>query len=130
MKATYKGFSTINRLFTNNFGTRDANCVKIDLINAFKIKRGELCLRVNDGTLIWNYLMEQETTARPKIKAEVERIIASEPRVKEISNTISFLEHGVTIQLVLQYVELDQVETMFLNFQNSGSLLYGFDLNS
>ena len=50
---TFIGFNTINQ--NKKFTVVDFDLIKIDLLNAFNIRQGELVGRPGYGTVIWNY---------------------------------------------------------------------------
>ena len=56
---TFIGFNTINQ--NKKFTAVDFDLIKIDLLNAFNIRQGELPGRPGYGTVIWNYLFEGQT---------------------------------------------------------------------
>ena len=57
---TFIGFNTINQ--NKKFTAVDFDLIKIDLLNAFNIRQGELPGRPGYGTVIWNYLFENRNT--------------------------------------------------------------------
>jgi hypothetical protein len=56
---TFIGFNTIGQ--NKKFTAVDFDLIKIDLLNAFNIRQGELPGRPGYGTVIWNYLFENQT---------------------------------------------------------------------
>ena len=72
---TFIGFNTINQ--NKNFTAVDFDLIKIDLLNAFNIRQGELVGRPGYGTVIWNYLFENQTPeTQAVIYAEIQRVCA------------------------------------------------------
>ena len=55
---TYIGFSTINQ--NKKFTLTDYDLIQRDLLNAFSIRQGELPGRPGYGTVIWNFLFENQ----------------------------------------------------------------------
>jgi phage baseplate assembly protein W len=56
--ATFIGFNTIGQ--NKQFTAVDYNLIKIDLLNAFNIRQGEVVGRPGYGTLLWNYIFENQ----------------------------------------------------------------------
>ena len=101
---TFVGFSTINQY--KKFTLVDQELIKRDLLNAFNIQQGQLVGRPGYGTILWNYLFEnqlQDTTNA--IMAEVQRVAGGDPRIY-ISNVEIFpQENGILIQMEIQFVQ-------------------------
>ena len=77
---TFIGFNTINQ--NKKFTAVDFNLIKIDLLNAFNIRQGELVGRPGYGTVIWNYLFENQTQETQQlIYNEIQRVCAGDPRI-------------------------------------------------
>ena len=83
---TFIGFSTINQ--NKKFTAVDFELIKIDLLNAFNIRQGELVGRPGYGTVIWSYLFENQTEETEDenqfVLSRRERIDYSKGQVKEI----------------------------------------------
>ena len=78
--ATFIGFSTINQ--NKNFVLVDYALIKRDLLNAFNIRQGELVGRPGYGTVLWNYLFENQTSELENaIYTEVQRVVGGDPRL-------------------------------------------------
>ena len=114
--STFIGFSTVNR--NKNFVLVDDDLIKQDLLNAFNIRQGELVGRPGYGTLIWNYLFENQTSElETAIYREVQRVIGGDPRLY-LNNLYMYpQENGILLQLDLQTVATTspQILSIFFN---------------
>ena len=122
MATLYKGFSTVDRY--KKFRLTDINLVKQDLINHFRIRKGEKLMQPNFGTVIWNMLFEPMTDAvRQTIIDDVKTIVGYDPRTNLQNITINEFEHGIQITIDLLYIPTDQITTLALQFDNQSQTL-------
>lgn len=100
---TFIGFNTIGQ--NKKFTAVDFDLIKIDLLNAFNIRQGSLVGRPGYGTVIWNYLFENQTAeTQAAIYTEIQRVCAGDPRIF-VSGIQSFpQENGILIQLGIAVV--------------------------
>jgi phage baseplate assembly protein W len=101
--ATFIGFNTINQY--KKFTAVDFNLIKIDLLNAFNIRQGQLVGRPGYGTTLWNNVFEnqtQETLA--SVYNEIQRVCSQDPRVYVSSLQVFPQQNGLLIQLALTTV--------------------------
>ena len=114
--ATFIGFSTVNQ--NKNFVLVDDALIKKDLLNAFNIRQGELVGRPGYGTLLWNYLFENQTPQlETAIYEEVQRIVGGDPRLY-LNNVYMYpQQNGILLQLDLQTVATtaSQIISIFFN---------------
>jgi phage baseplate assembly protein W len=114
--ATFIGFSTVNQ--NKNFVLIDNELIKQDLLNAFNIRQGELVGRPGYGTLLWNYLFENQTPQlETAIYEEVQRIVGGDPRLY-LNNVYMYpQQNGILLQLDLQTVATttSQILSIFFN---------------
>jgi phage baseplate assembly protein W len=112
---TFIGFNTINQ--NKKFTAVDFNLIKIDLLNAFNIRQGELVGRPGYGTVIWNYLFENQTQETQQlIYDEIQRVCAGDPRVY-ISGVQMFpQQNGILIQLGLAVVPSTNAQLLSIFF--------------
>jgi phage baseplate assembly protein W len=95
---TFIGFSTIDQ--NKKFTTVDFELIKIDLLNAFNIRQGEKPGRPGYGTVIWNYLFENQTQeTQALLLQEIQRVCAGDPRVFISGVQIFPQQNGILIQL-------------------------------
>lgn len=100
---TFIGFNTINQ--NKKFTLVDFDLIKVDLLNAFNIRQGELVGRPGYGTVIWNYLFENQTPeTQAVIYEEIQRVCAGDPRVFISGIQLFSQQNGMLIQLGLAVV--------------------------
>ena len=112
---TFIGFNTQNQ--NKKFTAVDFDLVKIDLLNAFNIKQGELPGRPGYGTILWNYLFEnqlQDTQAA--IYQEIQRVCAGDPRIYISGLQIFPQQNGMLIQLGVALVPSTTAQQLSIFF--------------
>jgi len=113
--ATFIGFNTIGQ--NKKFTVVDFDLIKIDLLNAFNIRQGELVGRPGYGTLLWNYLFENQTQEiETAIYAEVQRVCGGDPRIYVNNVNMYPQENGILIEIILQTVESTDAERLAIFF--------------
>ena len=112
---TFIGFNTIGQ--NKKFTAVDFDLIKIDLLNAFNIRQGELPGRPGYGTILWTYLFENQTQdTQNAIVSEIQRVAGGDPRVY-ISGVQMFpQENGLLIQLGLAVVPSTTAEQLSIFF--------------
>jgi phage baseplate assembly protein W len=112
---TFIGFNTIKQ--NKKFTVVDFDLIKIDLLNAFNIRQGSVVGRPGYGTVIWNYLFENQTTeTQTAIYAEIQRVCAQDPRIFISGIQVFPQENGMLIQLGLAVVPSTTAEQLSLFF--------------
>lgn len=116
---TFIGFNTIGQ--NKKFTAVDFDLVKIDLLNAFNIRQGELPGRPGYGTLIWTYLFEGQTQdTQQLIVEEIQRVCSGDPRVYISGLQLFPQQNGILIQLGLAVVPSTSAQQINIFFnQNS-----------
>ena len=100
MAQTFIGFNTINQY--KKFTLTDFPLIKQDLLNAFNIRQGELPGRPEYGTLLWNFLFENQVEElQNDIVAEIQRVAGGDPRVFISDIQVFPQENGILIQIEL-----------------------------
>lgn len=95
---TFIGFSTVNR--NKKFTLTNFELIKRDLVNAFNIRQGSLPGRPGTGTIIWDYLFENQIEElQNNINKEMQRVVANDPRIQIINLQVFPQENGMLIQL-------------------------------
>jgi phage baseplate assembly protein W len=113
--ALYVGYSTIDQ--NKSVTLTDADLIKRDLINHFYIRRGEKLMQPNFGTIIWDSIFEPYTEQlRAAIVDDVTRIARYDPRLRVDQILVDQFEHGILIELRLEYVSSNETETLKLIF--------------
>lgn len=122
--ATFIGFNTIGQ--NKKFTAVDFDLIKIDLLNAFNIRQGQLPGRPGYGTLIWNYLFENQTTeTQAAVVNEIQRVAAQDPRVYITGIEIYPQENGILVQMGLAMAPGTTAEALSIFFdQQTRSAAY------
>lgn len=113
--ATFIGFNTQNQ--NKKFTLVDFELIKRDLLNAFNIRQGSMVGRPDYGTIIWDYLFENqvESTERGMI-AEIQRVAGGDPRLYVSSIELFPQENGILIQLEITVVPSTDAQRLSLFF--------------
>ena len=112
---TFIGFNTIGQ--NKKFTSVDFDLIKIDLLNAFNIRQGELVGRPSYGTVIWNYLFENQTAeTHALITQEIQRVCAGDPRVYISGLQLFPQQNGLLIQLGIAVVPSTNAELLSIFF--------------
>lgn len=113
--ALYVGYSTIDQ--NKSVTLTDADLIKRDLINHFYIRKGEKLMNPDFGTIIWDSIFEPYTEQlRAAIVDDVTRIARYDPRLRVDQILVDQFEHGILIELRLEYVDTNELETLKLIF--------------
>ncbi len=112
---TFIGFNTIDQ--NKKFTAVDFDLIKIDLLNAFNIRQGELPGRPGYGTVIWNYLFENQTQeTQAAILQEIQRVCGGDPRIYITGVQIFPQQNGILLQLGLAVVPSTTAEQLSIFF--------------
>ena len=116
--ATFIGFNTINQ--NKQFTLLDDALIKRDLLNAFNIRQGELVGRPGYGTLLWDYLFENQLPdTQTAIYQEVQRVVGGDPRIY-LNNVNMFpQQNGILIQLQLKTVASTDAQILSIFFNQT-----------
>ena len=113
--ATFIGFNTINQF--KKFTLVDFELIKRDLLNAFNIRQGQLPGRPAYGTVIWDYVFENQTQETERgIIAEIQRVAGGDPRVFVSSIELFPQQNGMLIQLEITVVPSTNAERLAIFF--------------
>ena len=116
--ATFIGFNTINQY--KKFTVVDFNLIKIDLLNAFNIRQGQLVGRPSYGTTLWDNIFEnqtQETIA--SIYDEIQRVVSGDPRVFVSNLQIFPQQNGLLLQVALTTVAGTNAQQLAIFFDQA-----------
>jgi phage baseplate assembly protein W len=115
--ATFKGFTTLDRV-KSPFTITDQELIKRDLLNEFYTKKGERVMRPNFGSIIWDLLMDPNDVDLAKsVEEDIKRIVDKERRVEHVRTTVYLSEHAISADVELRYLPFDNVESLFLLFE-------------
>jgi phage baseplate assembly protein W len=112
---TFIGFNTINQ--NKKFTLTDFALIQRDLLNAFNIRQGELPGRPGYGTVLYEYVFENQVEQlQQQIRDEVQRVAGGDPRL--IINDIQVFpqENGILIQLEIIIVNTTNAEILSIFF--------------
>jgi len=100
---TFIGFNTQQQY--KKFTLTGFELIKRDLLNAFNIRQGQLPGRPGYGTVLWDYLFENQVEAlQTSITQEVQRVAGGDPRIYIADVQVSPELNGFMIELELQIV--------------------------
>jgi phage baseplate assembly protein W len=120
--ATYRGFNTIGQ--SKKFRLTDLDLVKRNLLNHFKIRKGEKLMQPNFGSIIWNTLFEPLTEETKKIIIDdVTAVVGYDPRLIIDGVIIQQLDSGLQLQVSLTYKPTNVTATMNLTFDKNTETL-------
>jgi len=112
---TFIGFNTINQ--NKKFTLTDFALIQRDLLNAFNIRQGELPGRPGYGTVLYDYVFENQVEQlQQQIRDEVQRVAGGDPRL--IINDIQVFpqENGILIQLEIIVVNTTNAQILSIFF--------------
>jgi phage baseplate assembly protein W len=113
--AVFIGFNTINQ--NKKFTVVDFELIKIDLLNAFNIRQGQLVGRPWYGTTLWDNLFENQTDETlATMQQEVQRVAGGDPRIFISSIEVFPQENGILVQLELLVVPSDDSTRLAIFF--------------
>lgn len=115
MVQRFIGFNTQGQF--KKFTLTDFDLIKRDLLNAFNIRQGQLPGRPEYGTVLWDYLFENQLEELQKsIQQEIQRVAGGDPRVY-ISDIQTFpQENGILIQIELTVLPSSDAERLSIFF--------------
>ena len=121
---TFIGFNTQQQY--KKFTLLDFELIKRDLLNAFNIRQGQLPGRPGYGTVLWDYLFENQIEAvQQGIINEVQRVIAQDPRIAVSEVQVFPQQNGMLIEVQLQTVSGANAELLNIFFdQQNGTAGY------
>jgi len=115
MAQRFIGFNTQGQY--KKFTLTDFELIKRDLLNAFNIRQGQLPGRPNYGTVLWDFLFENQLEElQQSITNEVQRVAGGDPRIY-ISDIQTYPQNnGILIELELQVVPSTDAERLSIFF--------------
>jgi phage baseplate assembly protein W len=112
---TFIGFNTVGQ--SKKFTLTDFELIKRDLANAFNIRQGELPGRPAYGTVIWDFVFEnQDQTTEQSILNEVQRVIGGDPRIYLQDAAVYARDQGMLIELSVSVVPSTDAERLAIFF--------------
>ena len=115
MAQTFIGFNTQNQY--KKFTLTDFALIKRDLLNAFNIRQGQLPGRPAYGTVLWDFLFENQLEElQNSILTEVQRVAGGDPRIYISDTQVYPQENGILIELELQVIPSDNAQRLSIFF--------------
>ena len=112
---TFIGFNTINQ--NKKFTLTDFALIQRDLLNAFNIRQGELPGRPGYGTVIWEFLIENQLEQlQQDIRAEIQRVCGGDPRIILSDIQVFPQENGMLIQIAITIINTTNAEILSIFF--------------
>ena len=112
---TFIGFNTINQ--NKKFTLTDFPLIQRDLLNAFNIRQGELPGRPGYGTVIYDFLFENQLEQlQQDIRAEIQRVCGGDPRILLSDIQVFPQENGMLIQIAITIINTTNAEILSIFF--------------
>tara|TARA_R110000868_G_scaffold147989_3_gene369664 strand:+ start:2532 stop:2906 length:375 start_codon:yes stop_codon:yes gene_type:complete len=112
---TFIGFNTINQ--NKKFTLTDFALIQRDLLNAFNIRQGELPGRPGYGTVIYEFLFENQLEQlQQDIRAEIQRVCGGDPRIILSDIQVFPQENGMLIQIAITIINTTNAEILSIFF--------------
>ncbi len=110
------GFSTFGKQGPP-FKLVDLDLAKADLLYAFQTRRGERVMRPTFGSIIHDLLFEPfDDDTKQAVIDDAVKIIREDPRFQTASIDVTDLEHSLRLDIVLNYIPLDVVTSLAVEF--------------
>jgi phage baseplate assembly protein W len=115
MAQTFIGFNTQGQF--KKFTLTGFELIKRDLLNAFNIRQGQLPGRPGYGTVLWDYLFENQVEElQNNINNEIQRVAGGDPRIF-ISDVQTFpQDNGMLIELQLTILPSTDAQRLSIFF--------------
>lgn len=117
MAITFRGFYTPPQGRTQVL--YDQELIKQELTNHFNTRKGERLMNTEYGFIGWDLLFDIQNPANAKaLEDDARRIIQMDPRVEEQSISVSTIDYGYQVSILLYFKVLDTVDELLLVFQD------------
>lgn len=115
MAQSFIGFNTQGQY--KKFTLTGFELIKRDLLNAFNIRQGQLPGRPGYGTVLWDFLFENQVEElQQSIVREVQRVAGGDPRIFISDVQVFPQENGILIELELTVVPSTTAERLSIFF--------------
>jgi phage baseplate assembly protein W len=115
---TFIGFNTIDQ--NKKFTLVDFELIKLDLLNAFNIRQGELVGKPQYGTTIWDFVFENQLQETERaLTTEIQRVAGGDPRLFVDSIELFPQQNGILIQLEISVVPSTDAERLSIFFDQT-----------
>ena len=120
--SNYRGFSTIGQV--KKFKMTDLELVKQNLFNHFNIRKGEKLMQPGFGSVIWSMMFEPLTEeTKNLIQADVKKVVGYDPRTRVNNVIITQFDHGVQLDIEMEYLPSNQSDSLRLSFDKASQKL-------
>jgi len=120
-RGTNIGFSTYGKK-SPPFTLEGFELAKQDLLYAFHTRRGERVMRPDFGTIIFDLLFEPfDEDVQEAVAEDARRIISQDPRLQLVRLETRELEHTLRLDIVLNYVPLDVVDVLSVEYDRQNT---------
>lgn len=118
----YRGFNTIGQV--KKFKLTDLELVKQNLFNHFNIRKGEKLMQPGFGSQIWSMMFEpMDEQTKSLIESDVKKVVGYDPRTKVSSVIVTQYDHGVQLDIEMEYLPTNKSDTLRLTFDNASQKL-------
>lgn len=115
MAQTFVGFNTQGQY--KKFTLTGFELIKRDLLNAFNIRQGQLPGRPEYGTLLWDFLFENQIEQlQNDIVREVQRVAGGDPRIYISDIQVYPQDNGILLEVELQVIPSTDAERLSIFF--------------
>lgn len=116
-----KGFNTVDNN-TRNFSIMDLECIKRDVLNHMKIRKGEKLMQPNFGTIIHDALYEPLTSQlKEALVNDINAVFDYDSRIKADRIDVEEFENGLKINVTAVYTPYNVSEQLEFRFDRSSS---------
>jgi hypothetical protein len=115
MAQTFIGFNTQGQF--KKFTLTDFELIKRDLLNAFNIRQGQLPGRPAYGTVLWDFLFENQLEElQTGIVNEIQRVAGGDPRIYISDTQVYPQDNGILIEIELQVIPSSNAQRLSIFF--------------
>jgi phage baseplate assembly protein W len=115
MAQTFIGFNTQKQY--KKFTLTGFELIKRDLLNAFNIRQGQLPGRPAYGTVLWDFLFENQLEElQNSIVTEVQRVAGGDPRIYINDTQVYPQENGILLEIELTVVPSSNAQRLAIFF--------------
>jgi hypothetical protein len=115
MAQTFIGFNTQKQY--KKFTLTGFELIKRDLLNAFNIRQGQLPGRPAYGTVLWDFLFENQLEElQNSIVTEVQRVAGGDPRIYINDTQVYPQENGILLEIELTVIPSNNAQRLAIFF--------------
>jgi hypothetical protein len=115
MAQTFIGFNTQGQF--KKFTLTGFELIKRDLLNAFNIRQGQLPGRPAYGTVLWDFLFENQLEElQTGIVNEIQRVAGGDPRIYISDTQVYPQDNGILIEIELQIIPSSDAQRLSIFF--------------